>query len=271
MKVYSSSKSLNFKAGLTSQMRKEIAGCDPNKVSYYLSRNSIQSNFNNDKTVAWCVLKCLELLKIFNKKFNLNLGFPKGIFVEDFNKLNIENQNALGFINFAPTKLYLNNDTIISEKAIFFNRLNWDNIDKISDENYEFGFTTTDFFLETFLHEFSHVIHEDNLLNKKNGRDVIIFIQKMLNPKFIKDFQTKYKIFLDSKCLYASENPLETVACDISNRILNNIDKNALTPKNDFTLLSPYKNISLFQKFIMSCNKKQEKNLLLNKIWQGNL
>jgi hypothetical protein len=271
MLISKNSKTLNFKAGLTSQMKKDIATCDPNKISYYLNRYSIQSDFKNDKTVAWCVLKCHELLKIFNKQFNLSLGFPKGIFVEDFNKLNIIKQGILGFTNFAPTKLYLNNDSITQEKTIFFDKLNWEKIDEISDENYKFGITTTDFFLETFLHEFAHVIHEDNLLNKKSGSNVIAFLQKMLNPQYIKIFQNKYESILKSICNYASENPLETVACDLSKRILNDIDKNTLKPQNDFMYSSPYKNFSILKKICMIYDKKQKESLLLNEIWTGNL
>ena len=271
MLISKNSKTLNFKAGLTSQMKKDIATCDPNKISYYLNRHSIQSDFKNDKTVAWCVLKCYELLKNFNKQFNLNLGFPKGIFVEDFNKLNIIEQGTLGFTNFAPTKLYLKNDSITQEKTIFFDMLNWEKIDEISDENFKFKITTTDFFLETFLHEFTHVIHEDNLLNKKNGSNVIAFLQKMLNPQFIKTFRIKYESILKSMCNYASENPLETVACDLSKRILNSTDKNTLKPQSDFMHSSPYQNFSIIKRFCMLYDKKHEDSSLLNKIWIGNL
>lgn len=271
MLISKNSKTLNFKAGLTSQMKKDIASCDPKKISYYLDRHSIQSDFKNDKTAAWCVLKCYELLKNFNKQFNLNLGFPKGIFVEDFNKLNIIKQGTLGFTNFAPTKLYLNNDSITQEKTIFFDQLNWEKIDEISDENFKFGITTTDFFLETFLHEFTHVIHEDNLLNKKSGSNVIAFLQKMLNSQFIETFQIKYESILKSICNYASENPLETVACDISKRILNSIDKNTLKLQNNFMHSSPYQNFSIIKKICMLYDKKQEDSSLLNKIWMGNL
>ena len=271
MLISKNSKTLNFKAGLTTQIKKDIATCDPYKISYYLNRHSIQSDFKNDKTVAWCVLKCYELLKIFNQQFNLNLGFPKGIFVEDFNKLNIIEHRILGFTNFAPSKLYLNNDSITQEKTIFFDKLNWENIDEISDENFKFGITTTDFFLETFLHEFTHVIHENNLLDQKSGSSVIAFLQKMLNPKFIEKFQIKYESVLKSMCNYASENPLETVACDLSKRILNSIDKSTLKPRNDFLHSSPYQNFSIIKKICMLYDKKQEKNLILNKIWLGNL
>lgn len=271
MLISKNSKTLNFKAGLTLQMKKDIATCDPIKISYYLNRHSIQSDFKNDKTVAWCVLKCYELLKSFNKQFNLNLGFPNGIFVEDFNKLNIAKQGTLGFTNFAPTKLYLNNDSIIQEKTIFFDKLNWGKIDEISDENFKFGITTTDFFLETFLHEFTHVIHEDNLLSKKSGSKVIAFLQKMLNPQFIETFCIKYESILKSMCNYASENPLETIACDLSKRIINSIDKNTFKSQNDFMHSSPYQNFSMIKKICMLYDKKQDESLLLNKIWIGNL
>ena len=233
---------LSFKAGLTRSMVADIKSCNIKRIASKFDQFGVETNFNNNKFVAWCSLKCFEIIQ------KLNLGIPRAIFVEDFNKLNIIEQGALGFTNFAPTKLYLNNDSITQEKTIFFNKLNWENIDEISDENFKFGITTTDFFLETFLHEFAHVIHENNLLDKKNGSNVIAFLQKMLNPKFIETFQIKYANILKSICNYASENPLETVACDLSKRILNNIDKSTLKPRNNFIHSSPYQNFSIIKK-----------------------
>ena len=68
------------------------------------------------KLIAWCSLQCLKLIKFMNEKYGLNLGIPKGIFVEDFNKLKIVEKEATGFLNFAPAKLYLGDDKIIPEK-----------------------------------------------------------------------------------------------------------------------------------------------------------
>jgi len=261
----------NFKSGYTSQMKREVSACDAQKISAYLANYQIKSDFKNDKTAAWCVLKCFELLRNFNKQFNLNLGFPNGIFVEDFNKLRVDRTGVLGFTNFAPAKLFTGKDCITPEKTIFFDKLDWYKADEISDENYKFGISTTDFFLETFLHEFMHVIHEDNLLKQKSGSEVITILQKMLNPQFITTFRSKYETILKSICDYAAENPLEAVACDISKRVLNSIDKNTLIPQNNFTLSSPYKKLSLLEIFYMLCSRKQEKKQLLNKIWTGNL
>lgn len=271
LQINSTSNNFSFKAGLTNQLKREIATCDVTKVSSYFSKYKITSDFQNNKTVAWCVLKCFEILKSLNQKYNVNLGYPNGIFVEDFNKLNIDKTGVLGFTNFAPTKLYLNKDSIIPEKTIFFDKLDWNKIDEIADENYTFGTSTTDFFLETFLHEFTHVVHENNLLNNKSGADVIKFLLTMLNSDFINSFQKKYSNFIRTICNYALENPLETVACDISKRIISCIDKNTLLPQYNFIDTSPYKKLPLLKKIILQNSSKNTLYTLLNPIWQGNL
>ena len=271
IQITSNQNNFSFKAGLTSQMKREIAACDVNKITAYFSKYKITSDFQNNKTAAWCVLKCFEVLKILNQKYKVNLGWPNGIFVEDLNKLNIDKTGVLGFTNLAPVKLYKNKDLIVPEKTIFFDKLDWSKIDEIADENYSFGINTTDFFLEPFLHEFTHVLHENNLLNNKSGNDVKKFLLNMLNPEFIKSFQSKYSDFVCTICNYARENPLETVACDISKRILNCIDKNTLSPQYNFIEGSPYRKLSIPEKMILQSRSKNKLYVLLNSIWQGKL
>jgi len=262
-------RNINFKAGLTSQMRNEIRASDVNKISRYLSNNGIVNDFKENKIIAWCSLKCFEIIK------KLKLGFPKGIFVEDFNLLNVSNKNSAGLMNNAPTKLYLNQDVIIPEKTIFFNEFRvlnhkngnefWDNIDQFSDELHDSNISVTDFFLETFLHEFAHAAHEENLINKLNGSLLINILQKCLSKENIHIFQTKYKDIFSNICEYASINPIEAVACDLSRRIIEATDKNALKPRNNGFKSGPYRSPSLFYR---------PKDILTRKLhnyWNGKL
>ncbi len=53
--------------------------------------------------------------------FGLKLALPKGIFVEDFKDLNVDNPSMYGFCNLAPTKLKKNSDEITPSRIIFFN------------------------------------------------------------------------------------------------------------------------------------------------------
>lgn len=259
--------SISFKAGLTSQMKREIAGSDVKKISDYLSQQGIPNDFKENKLIAWCSLKCLEIIK------KLKLGLPKGIFVEDFKKLNILNKNADGLLNFAPTKLYSTKDLIVGEKTIFFNEhkdlnytngnLFWDNIDQIADHNFETKFAATDYFLEIFLHEFAHSIHEENLINKLGGKRLVQLLYQILNEQNIADFQTKYKNSFNRICQYAAANPLDAVACDLSKRIITSLDSMSLIPKYNCIKNSPYRKFALFY---TPSDKLEQK---LRKYWNG--
>ena len=167
MKVQNNNHYINFHAGLTKQMCREIASCDITKISHEFSKYSIPTDFKENKIVAWCCLKCLELFK------NKNLGLPKGIFVTDFKNLKTAESNDVAMTNIAPTQLFKNKDSVVPEKTIFFNSLDdyWNKIDSFADENFELGNSPTNYFLDIFLHEFSHVFHEENLLKKIGGQN----------------------------------------------------------------------------------------------------
>ena len=107
MKIQSNHNSITFNAGLTSKMKSEIAHCDINKITKELAKSGISADFKNNKAVAWCSIKGIEIIKELNKKFNLNLAFPRGIYVEDFNNLLISDKMSAGFYNIEPKKIRL--------------------------------------------------------------------------------------------------------------------------------------------------------------------
>ena len=123
MKIQSNHNSITFNAGLTSKMKSEIAHCDINKITKELAKSGISADFKNNKAVAWCSIKGIEIIKELNKKFNLNLAFPRGIYVEDFNNLLISDKMSAGFYNIAPKKLYMSNmgNTVVPQNVVFFN------------------------------------------------------------------------------------------------------------------------------------------------------
>ncbi len=269
---------ISFKAGLTKQIQQEIKNCNVSQISSIFFQNGIDNNFKENKFIAWTTLKCLELVQFLNNKYNLKFGFPKGIFVEDFKNLTTNNKNALGLTNFAPTKLYINSNKIVPEKTIFFNEFEdynyskgnklWENIDLIADKNFETNITTTDFYLETFLHEFFHVIHENNLMNRLNPNILISTLQEILNPDYLKIFQQKYRQDFNKICKYASTNPLETIACDLSKRTIENLNKSTLLPEKNYISKSPYKKTSLFS-LLPVLNKEPNISKTLTKFWNG--
>lgn len=276
MKVQSTN--INFRAGLTQQIRREIAVTDVAKVSAYFNKQGIQNDFKQNKLIAWSSLKCLEIIKTLNKEYNLRLGLPNGIFVEDFKLLHISNQQSAGVTNFAPCQLHLNNRIISPEKTIFFNEFKdfnhsggneyWDKIDSISDASFSDKFSATDFFMEVFFHEFSHVIHEENLIEKLGGKKTVETIKKVLSSDYIPHFRAKNKDLLDTICEYASLNPFEAVACDLSKRFIENVDKNKLTIDQNFISKSPYKERHFFSLPLIQA-KTSPLSDLLRKCWNG--
>lgn len=267
-----------FKAGLTNQIKNEINSCDVRKISHELRNVNIESDFKGNKVVAWCVFRCTKLITEINNKYGLNLALPKGIFVEDFSKLNVNNQDAFGFMNFAPTFLHSDKKIITPEKTIFFNEFKdmnykggnkiWEQADEIADMNFENKGATTDFFLEIFLHEFAHVIHEGNMQTKiHNGLDLVNIIISMLksqNPAF-----QKLRPEISEKiCQYATTNQLEMTACDLTKRILDNASRETLQPIGNFTRNSPYKVKNIFKEIFTLNNKFNE---LLQNTWNGKL
>lgn len=228
--------SLNFKAGLSSKMRNEISSCNVKAVSSELLKNGIQTDFKDNKLIAWCILKTYQIAK------NLRFGFPNAIVVEDFNKLHNLNDDYLGFCNIAPTRLYKDNKNITSEKSLFFNQnINWEKIDEISDETFDMGLSPSNFFLNVFLHEFAHSMHEQNLLNKIGGVTLIQKINKSLEEMHQLEFHKNFADILSVICPYAATSSYEAVACDLSNRIIKNLNKNTLEVDTTFVNNSPYR------------------------------
>lgn len=272
------STNINFRAGLTRQLKQEIHSSDIDKISRIISNHGIQNDFKGNKLIAWCSLKCLEIVNKLNNDYNLKLGLPKEIFVEDFKWLNVSDKNAAGVTNFAPTQLYKENNTIIPERTIFFNEFKslnysggneyWDRIDAESDANFENRISATDFFMEVFFHEFSHTLHEDNLINKFGGEKTVQKIKNAFQPLNIRRFRDKSETLLKSICEYAALNPFEAVACDLSKRFIENIDKNKLSINNNILSKSPYEKPS-FMESVFKCQNHNPLNKLLRKLWNG--
>lgn len=272
------SNSISFQAGLTKQIRSEIASSNVKQISDYISKNGIPNDFKENKLIAWCSLKCLEIIKTLNKEYNLRLGLPKGIFVEDFKSLNISNQQSAGVTNFAPCQLHLKNKTIFPEKTIFFNEFKgfnysggneyWDRIDLTADANFDDKISATDFFMEIFFHEFAHAIHEENLIKKLGGEKTVKAVKKSLRSDYTQHFRAKNKNLLNTICEYASLNPFEAVACDLSKRFIENVNKNKLTIEQNFISKSPYRKHHFFL-LPFTDTETNPLSHLLRKCWNG--
>lgn len=240
----------NFHAGLTKQLKSEVLSCDINKIVREFEKNNIVADFKNNKMLAWCSIKTFEIIKTLRKNFRLNLSLPNGIVVEDFNKLRIDNPEADAFCNSVPTHLYFDKDVVVPHNTVFFNEckeLNsgqgneyWNQIDEIADWEYEMGESPTNSFLYTFLHEFSHVIHNSNIIDLYGGENYINIVLKALDNDFLKSFQDKYGKIALQLCNYAAYSPFEGVACDLGKRLSQDLDEKTLIPTKNSLKGSPY-------------------------------
>lgn len=275
-----------FGAGLTPKMIREIQQADVLEISARLAKKGIPNDFKDNKVVAWCCDKTVEILEQLNKKNGQKFVLPRGIYVEDFEKLNIEDKNAIGFCNLAPTKLVKNSDEIIPSRVIYFDTLiqkrtsspsekkwlyDWNNIDSISDYRYATKQAGTDSFLDIFLHESTHNIHIDKLLQIFKGKTVFERILSAKDGKQIAKYQKKYGVKISRICDYALTNPLEAIACDMTRIIADSLDKETLIPTKNPFIGTPYEKLSFWQRVNIPDYSDEERplNEILRRFWNG--
>lgn len=282
---------ISFEAGLTPKMMQEIQNADVLEISHRLAKKGIPTDFKDNKVIAWCCGKTVDIFEQLNKKYHIKLALPKGIFVKDFEQfnfddLNINTNNMYGFCNLTPTKLIKNSDEITPSKVIYYNTLkqkmanapsniqwlyNWNNIDQIADRNYATGFRSTDIFLEHIINEFLHVIHLSNMQSKLDGTNLVKELELINSKDYIKKYQDKYSKKVSLICGYAKETPLEAVACDMSRVIANSLDKETLMPTRNPFIGTPYENLSFWQRVNLPDYSDEERplNEILRRFWNG--
>lgn len=267
----------SFRAGLTKKFKNEINYCSVQKISKELKTLNIKTDFKGNKLLAWCALQCIKLITEINNRYGLNLALPKGIFVEDFSRLKVNTKDAYCYVNTIPKLLYSDKNVLVPEKTIFINEFKemnydggnaiWDQVDELADMNFENKTTTTDFFLETFLHEFAHVMHEGNMQKNHSSSELLKIIISMVKGQE-PTFQKLKPEITEKISEYATTNPLEMIACDLSKRIINCTSKETLQPIGDFTIKSPYKKQNLFKKLL---ERKDNLEIMLKNTWNGKL
>lgn len=268
---YSQKKQLNFKAGLTLSMLQEINSTDVKLISKELKQKDIDSDFKENKIIAWCSRKSVEIFEHINKNYNSNLLLPKGIFVENFSELNVK-PTLIGFCNFTRSLLKKTSKEASEPATIFFNSNHeWNSINEIADLNYKNHMFATNIFLHDILHEFSHVAHEGQLLNRFSVSQFINkldFIQQ--NEVYLKNYRNKYKAQLKTICDYSLINPLEAIACDFTRTIANSLNKEALLPAKDPFYKTSYGKLPFFNKlFNTAPSLDADKSKILKRFWNG--
>lgn len=277
---------VNFGAGLTPKMIQEIERTDVLEISKKLAKKGIPSDFKDNKVIAWCCDKTVEIFEQLNQRFGAKLALPKGIYVKDFAEFNVQKKSLAAFCNLAPNNLMKNSNDEIPAKTLFFNTFetalidanpkirwlyNWDNIDEIADANYLIGHSSTDHFLGTFIQEASHNAHLVRALKKIGGATLKAKIELFSNEQIIDEYQHKYGNKLMQISRYALTNPLEAVACDMSKIIADSLDKETLMPTRNPFISTPYEKLSFMQRVNIPnySDKERPLNEILRHFWNG--
>ncbi len=110
-------------------------------------------------------------------------------------------------------------------------------------------------------------MHECNMIDKLGAVAAAEVLVKLLNSTAIDSYKKNYINLTSKICDYAGHSPNETIACDISKRIVNHLDKNNLCPNSNFVKNSPYTTNKIGLQLSRFCNPL---NKLLKSIWDGN-
>lgn len=258
---------LSFKAALTPKILQEIQQADVVEISSKLAKKGIPTDFKENKVIAWCCNKTVEILQHLNKNFGQRLSFPKGIFVEDFKNLNVEDPLLLETCNLRLSELRKNSNERIPSRTIFFNSIyNWDDIDSISDNQYVAKHFSTDHFLYAFLHEFSHASHEDRLLNKLGGQKLAKALETLNKDEQLQKYRANYGPTVRQICDYAENTPLDAIACDMPKIIVDSLDKDTLMPTKNPFIGTPYEKIHFWKRTPIDTNPIHK---ILRNFWNG--
>lgn len=277
---------IDFGAGLTPRIIQEIHQSDVLEISNQLARKGIKTDFNGNKVIAWCSNKTVEIFEQLNKKFGMHLALPDGIYVEDFDKLNIPQKTLASFCNLAPTNLRKTPNGRVPAKTLFFNTFetvaqganqnakwiyDWENIDEIADKNYLIGHSSTDHFLGTFIQEVSHNAHLVRASKKIGGTSLLEKIKLFDNEQMAKEYQQKYGKKLAQISSYALKNPFEAVASDMSKLIAESLDPKTLNTTRSPFIGTPYENLSFWQRVNIPNYSDEEIPLkeILRNFWNG--
>lgn len=274
----------SFEAGLTPKMMQEIQSCDIAWISQKLARKRIPNDFKGNKVVAWCSEKMVEITDQLNERFSLKQSQPKGIYVEDFAELNVDNYYMTGFCNMRPTKLKKGSSEEMSPGTIFFNSFktayaqaeekhrwlfDWSFVNEIAEHNFATRFSSTNHFLDPFAHEFSHVPHLYVLFKRLGGKTLAEEFDKATSKEQVQEYQRKYSTRILQICDYALESPFEAIACDRSRDITRCLDEQTLMPIENPFIGTPYEQLSFWQRINIPYYSDEQRPLseILRNFW----
>lgn len=240
----------SFKSGLDYQVAIEIDNTDVSEVEKYFKNRGIEANFSGNKVAAACSKMTAQIFQ------RLRLPLPAAILAFDFknnDKLTIKDkEKALGYCCGAGIKTdkQYPNRTVLFDTALMDNILYFNYCENGRIKNHK---SLCTHFLGTFIHEFIHSAHYENL--QKLHKDDWIDVSNKLNKKNI----DKLKPFLSyNSGGYASENLFELIAEEYEKIIADSLDKNLNLPR--------------YNPFIKASHERHKKlNTVIQNAWNGTI
>ena len=262
-----------FQAGWNSKIAKQIENCNVDEIAQQLTKLGIETDFKGDKTIAWCCGKVAEIFSELNHKYKLGLTLPKAIYVEDFSRLNID-KNLRGYCNWFPSTILKGSDKVFPERTLFLNSKSvWEYIDSIAEKNHNKDrYWSSNHFLTPVIHEFCHAAHQGYLHSKFNYFELEDKVKNITNEEFILEYQSKLGKIISKISNQASEDPLETIAEDMTRKISKSLDKELNLTYNPFHS-SPYPNnnnhLAFFPLVQLIFKNARIERSVLEKAWNG--
>lgn len=262
-------KNISFGAGLTPELKQQIENCDVTEISGKLSQEGINSDFKDNKVVAWCADKAVQIFEELNKKYQLGLVLPKAVIVEDFSNLNVEDPEMFGLCNWFNSRLIKNSQEVVPQRALFFNsQKQWENIDEIMDQLYTDKDIGSDHFLYPVVHEFSHSAHNGHLKEKLGNGKMLNTFLAVTDPDYVCEYNRRFGDLLPSEI--SRENQLELIADDMGTKISDSLDESLVPEINPFATSSyPVDSNVLTLRPQSELKNEAIKRQLLQKAWEG--
>lgn len=199
-KSQKTNKNISFTSGLPYSFVRHVDQLDVRSVENKFAQSGIITNFNGSKVVAACTEKTAEIYRKYG------LALPKKI---EFTP--IEDSDALGKCIYGNSHIQINSNHREFYDINLLNKL----------EESQDSFHPTKHFLATFIHEFAHNAHFQNIL-KFNNLDDAKSIMSYFNTMQIRPFWTK----VQGNGEYSTYSANEYMAELITRKIVENLDEN---------------------------------------------
>ena len=256
---------VSFNAGLTKQIRKNIAQIDVKTIEEQFAQHNIQADFKNSKSIAGCVVLASNLITEAKEKYNFLSGFlPQYIRAYKPEELSLKESDLADFC-ISGSKDVLKKEAPYPATSIFYVK-GWFNssarmINFFMELSHLVKTSSSNHFLHDYLHELIHAMHIDAIYKKyglEEDNDYARELYPNKNPSGYKHIleMGEYNFSKEERKQitpifgrYATTNKLELFAEVVTKMFVDSIDKKTMTLKSN--PLEQLKNYNIFiRKFI---------------------